>query len=381
MNRNLYCGIICACLLAGCILISGCTGGSTTVTDGASPTVTITDAMGRSVEVPAEIDSVVCSGSGCLRYLTYLGAEDLIVGVDDIEHRVEPMDARPYFMANPQFRDYPLIGEYRGLDDPEKILALQPDVIFKTYPEMGYNPVELQEKTGIPVVTLNYGDIGLHRDDFYTSLRTMGAVLGRDERADEVIAFFDAAIADLDNRTSDAADGTTAVYVGGIAYKGAHGLQSTEAAYPPFLFINTENVAYDASKGVDGQITGATPVAKEKILEWDPDVVFIDLATLQLTDGSNAIDELKNDPAYAGLSVRESGEVYGVLPYSWYSQNQGSILADAYFIGKTLYPDRFSDVDPAVKADEIYSFLVEEPVFSEMNSEFGGMAFTRLSLQ
>ncbi|QSZ68346.1 iron ABC transporter substrate-binding protein [Methanofollis aquaemaris] len=365
--------------------MAGCTGtqGGATVQDNPAPaeTVTITDGAGRSVTVPATIEHVVCSGSGSLRYLTYLGAQDRIVGVDDIEKREQPMDARPYFLANPQFKDYPLIGEFRGHDDPEKILALKPDVIFKTYATSGYDPEELQQKTGIPVVVLNYGDLSFHRDDFCQSLRTMGKVLGTDDRAEEVIAFFDERIADLDTRTKDVPDSEkTRAYVGGIAYRGAHGLQSTETSYPPFVFVNAVNVAYDTSKAPDEQLQTGTPVAKEKILEWDPEIIFVDLATLQLTDGSSAIDELKNDPSYAGLSAKKNGEVYGVLPYNWYSQNQGSILADAYYVGKVLYPDQFADIDPAAEADEIYTFLVKKPVFGEMNDDFQQMAFTKLSI-
>ncbi|QYZ80358.1 iron ABC transporter substrate-binding protein [Methanofollis formosanus] len=365
--------------------MAGCTGtqGGATVQDNPSApeTVTITDGAGRTVTVPTTVEHVVCSGAGSLRYLTYLGAQDRIVGVDDIEKREQSMDARPYFLANPQFKDYPLIGEFRGHDDPEKILALQPDVIFKTYSTSGYDPEELQQKTGIPVVVLNYGDLSFHRDDFYQSLRTMGKVLGTDDRAEEVIAFFDERIADLDTRTKDVPDSEkTRAYVGGIAYAGPHGLQSTETSYAPFCFVNAVNVAYDTSKGPDEQLKSGTPVAKEKILEWDPEIIFVDLSTLQLTDGSNAIGELKNDPSYAGLSAKKNGEVYGVLPYNWYTQNHGSVLADAYYVGKVLYPDQFADVDPAAEADEIYTFLVKKPVFGEMNDGFQQMAFTKLDI-
>lgn len=385
MSRHTFLYLCVSAALLACLCIAGCTGtqGGATVQNGSddAETVTITDGAGREVTVPATIEHVVCSGSGSLRYLTYLGAQDRIVGVDDIEKREQPMDARPYFLANPQFKDYPLIGEFRGFDDPEKILALQPDVIFKTYATSGYDPDELQQKTGIPVVVLNYGDLSFHRDDFYQSLRTMGKVLGTDDHAEEVIAFFDERIADLDARTKDIPDSEKSrVYVGGIAYRGPHGLQSTETSYPPFRFVNAANVAYDTSKTPEEQIQTGTPIAKEKILEWDPDIIFIDLATLQLTDGSSALDELKNDPSYAGLTAKKTGEVYGVLPYNWYNQNQGSILADAYYVGKVLYPDQFADIDPATEADEIYTFLVKKPVFGQMNEGFQNMAFTKLDL-
>ena len=70
-----------------------------------------------------------------------------------------------------------------------------------------------------------------------------------------------------------------------------------------------------------------------------------------------------------------------MLPYNLYTQNFGSILADAYFIGSVLYPDRFDDTDPFKKADEIYGFLVGDAVFGMMNDAFGGLAFERIILE
>ena len=94
----------------------------------------------------------------------------------------------------------------------------------------------------------------------------------------------------------------------------------------------------------------------------------------------NALNQLWTEVSYRVLSAVEKGEIYGVLPYNWYSQNHGSILADAYFIGKVLYPERFEDVDPVEKADEIYTFLVGKPVFDRMNEGFGSMVFKKIDL-
>jgi iron complex transport system substrate-binding protein len=54
------------------------------------------------------------------------------------------------------------------------------------------------------------------------------------------------------------------------------------------------------------------------------------------------------------------------------------VFADAYFIGKILYPDRFADVDPVQKADELFSFFVGKPVFSELNSQYGNLGFSQI---
>ncbi len=59
----------------------------------------------------------------------------------------------------------------------------------------------------------------------------------------------------------------------------------------------------------------------------------------------------------------------------------GSVLANGYFVGKVLYPERFEDVDPGAKADEIFTFLVGKPVFSVMNEGFSGRIFSKIILE
>ncbi len=336
----------------------------------------VTDALGRNVEIPAQVERVICSGSGCLRLLTYLQAQDRAVAVDDMEVRRSQFDARPYALANPRFKSLPVFGEFRGHDNPERILGLEPapQVIFKTYSTMGHDPELLQAKTGIPVVVLQYGNLTHGRQDLNKSLRIMGDALGRAERAQAVIAYFDALEADLARRTRDIPMGERkSCYVGGIATRGPHGFTSTEPSYAPFVFISARNLA--AGLGLQGKPLTQATVAKEQIVAWDPDVLFLDLSTLQLGDSAGGLHELRTDPAYRGLTAVRQGRVHGMLPFNWYTENFGSIFADCYFVGKTLHPERFADVDPASKADEIYTFLVGEPVFERMNALFRNLVF------
>lgn len=347
-----------------------------------APARTITDAMGRAVEVPDRVERVICSGSGCLRLLSYLQAQDLVVAVDDIEAKSNRFDSRPYALANPRFKSMPIFGQFRGQDNPELILTLdpQPQVIFKTYATMGHDPEELQAKTGLPVVVLDSGDLGARRGNFNAALRLMGDIVGKAGRAEALIAYFDAAVADLAARTTGIpAEKRPTAYLGGVAYKGPHGFQSTEPTYPPFAFVGARNLAHD--QGGAGKDLSNTDVAKEQIVVWNPDYLFVDLSTLQMGEAVGGLHELRTDPAYATLSAVREGRVFGVLPYNWYAQNYESILANAYFIGKILYPDHFADIDPAAKADQIYTFVVGKPVFAAMNQTFADLAFTRLQVR
>lgn len=340
----------------------------------------VIDAARREVNLPNRIERVICSGAGCLRLLTYLQAQNLIVAVDDMEKRRQTFDARPYALANPRFKDYRLFGEFRGYDNPELIMALnpQPQVIFKTFSTMGHDPEKLQKKTSLPVVVLEYGDLSSHRSAFYQSLRIMGKVVGKEKRAEEVISFLESTMKDLKDRTKNIPESERKTcYVGGIAFKGPHGFQSTEPDYPPFLFINVRNMAYDPLLKGKGQ----SNIAKEKIIEWDPEFLFLDLSTLEVGDKAGGLFELRTDPAYQALTAVKQGRVFGVLPYNWYAQNFDSILADAYFVGKLLYAHRFQDIDPEAKADEIYTFLVGKPVFREMDKMFQRLAFKKIPVK
>lgn len=63
--------------------------------------------------------------------------------------------------------------------------------------------------------------------------------------------------------------------------------------------------------------------------------------------------------------------VYTLLAFNWYVTNIDTALADAFAIGKRLYPDRFQDIDLKARADAIYTFLVGKPVYQEMTNDYG----------
>ncbi|MFN2267985.1 MAG: iron ABC transporter substrate-binding protein [Desulfonatronovibrio sp.] len=347
----------------------------------ARDSVKITDSMNRELTIPHQIDRVICSNSGCLRLLTYLQAHDRIVAVDSIEVKGSPIDARPYAIANPQFKDYPIFGEFRGHDSPELIAGLdpQPQVMFKTYAARSGGVDTLQDKINIPVIGLGYGNLTHGREELNQSLHLVGKALGVEDRAQEVISYFNDLQKDLEKRVADIPeDQRPSCYIGGLGQRGPHGFQSTEPSYAPFEFLGAKNVAGLLSTP-EKRVSHAN-VAKEKILIWDPEIIFVDISTMRLDQAGNALDQLKNDPAYQSLGAVQSGKVYGVFPYNSYTQNFESIFANAYFMGKILYPEQFADIDPMQKAEEISTFLNGGPAFEELNNQLDGLGFSRISL-
>ena len=55
-------------------------------------------------------------------------------------------------------------------------------------------------------------------------------------------------------------------------------------------------------------------------------------------------------------------------------------MVDAYFIGKTIYPDRFEDVDVKAKGDEIMTMFLGASPLDKINSQYNNMGLTQISI-
>ena len=331
--------------------------------------------------IPENIDHIYCSG-GTLRLAVYLECTGKVVAVDTNERRSPERSAmKAYLTAHPVFHDLPIGGETSGRDNPELLLTLNPmpQLIIKADTGAGYDPVELTRRTGIPVLLIPMRGITVGREEFDVGLRLMGAALGKEERAESVIEFFTQEIADIQNRTKQAEGTKPLVYVGGVSYNGSHGFNSSEAGYPPFDIAGANSPikenAHEPTLGKRHII-----LAKEKILEWNPDILFLDLGTLYL-GASSGLVELQTDSAYRSLMAVQEGKVYSLLPNTFYFVNHDAVLANAWFVAKTLSPEQFSDIDPKKKADDIFAFLVGKPVFEQLNASLDHLAFKRLSME
>lgn len=351
--------VLALCLAS--LALAGCNDKSS---DGGAEAFTVTDLAGRSVELKAPAERVVAVGPGALRLVCYCGAADQVVGIEQMEKQWG--GGRPYILANEGLLSLPVIGQ-GGPDsavDPEALLNADPDVIFAAYLLDASKADDLQQKTGIPVVVLSYGQLGTFDQQLMDSIELVGKVTGNQKRAGEVVEYIQGCQQDLDRRTAGiAAEKKPTAYAGGLGMKGSHGIESTQTAFPPLMAVNARNVVDEA--GVQGW---SVMIDKEQLLEWDPDVLFIDESGLQMVQE----DYAGNPGFYRALKAVQNGRVYGYLPYNFYTTNVDTAVSDAYFMGKTLYPDAFADVDPVAKADEIYVFLLGRAMYEQMARDFGG---------
>jgi iron complex transport system substrate-binding protein len=331
--------------------------------------IKIRDMVGREVTVPKAPGRILGIAPGTLRLIIYLQAKDKVVGVEDIEKKFPLL--RPYWVANSDLGGLPSIGpggpnSINREPDLEKVLAARPEVIFITYMDRETADA-LQKKLGIPVVVLSYGPFGTFSPVVYDSLRVVSKILNKEQRAEAVIDYIKDAHKDLLSRVNGYPDQKKpTVYVGGIGFKGTHGIESTETLYPPFEWIQARNAAL--SPGKEGHLF----IDKEKLLSWDPEMIFLD------SGGSDIIrqDYEKKPEFYRSLRAFRTREVHTLYSFNWYMTNIGTVIADAYAAGKILYPDRFMDVHPDAKADDIYTFLIGRPVYGklkEVNGPLGGI--------
>lgn len=374
MKRLLY-PLLCLTLLLSLAACGGApdtdTSGDTDAQADTADTRVVVDSFGREVEIPSEVKTIVCTGSGALRMITYLQCTDRLVGVEDTDKEYETSPLRDYAFVNYEtFRDLPSIGKGGGTANTayvEELIQLQPDVILSGYNEEALE--DLAQATGIPCVSIRARSINFIDESFYTAMRVAAEVLGAQERCEEVLTYIDNIKADLSARTSGIPDEEKPTcYTGTVTYNGAHGFTGTYSNFGPFLAIGANNVADEVGE------TGYFDADPERIVAWDPDLIFLDPGNMDLVR-----DEYKTNPGYFdSLRAVQEGNLYSCIAFNNYSTNVGYALADAYYAGIVMFPEQFADVDIADKTNEILEFLLGTPYYDEM--EAAGLSFGVMEL-
>ncbi|MCS7215683.1 MAG: iron ABC transporter substrate-binding protein [Thermodesulfovibrio sp.] len=335
-----------------------------TTTPYAQEMITITDMAGRKVKIPKKVEKIVAL-SGSLRYIVYLQAFDKVVGIEGVEKQKviqgNPAMGKAYWLAiKDKIQDIPSIGEGGPgkLPDFEKLISVKPDLVITFEVD---NAKWIQAKTGIPVVVVQYaGTEGFKIEDIQTSLTFLGRILNKEKRAERLNKLIQQYIEDIKKRTRNSHK--PSVYIGAISARGAHGITSSESYYPPLQWLNVKNVVDETRR------KGHVFIDKEKLLAWNPEYLFIDTAGIRLVND----DYLKNKEFYKKLKAVNEGKVYSVFPYNFYRTNLEILFANAYFIGKVVYPDRFKDIEPQKKASEIFKNFLEVDVYNDLKKSFQG---------
>lgn len=369
MKRAISLGTI---LLLSASLLGGCSAnqpqeGSNDASSG-SETVVVTDMLGRTVDVPTSIDRVVGLGPGSLRLLSYMECVDNVVGVE-LSEQTDELSCPYRHVYQEAFAELPVIGDggSKGVTpNEEALLQAHPQVIFANIDADSADT--LQKRTGIPVVALTSGE-AVFDEEVYESIDLVGKIMGKGERASELIAFMKDAESDLDKRTSKASEDSSATaYAGAINYRGGHGFNGTEAEFAPFLTTHVTNIA-----DVDG-MSGTYDIDLEAVSSSQPDYIFLDSINIGLVE-----EDVKANPQFfESLEAVKSGKVNTLIPYRFYATNIELAIADCYQVGSVMYPDEFSDIDPKDKLNEITSFFLGQDLYEEFDE--AKLGFNNLNL-
>lgn len=329
------------------------------VPETAAGTREITDRAGRKVEIPAEVSTIVCLGSGAPRIAAYLQVTDMMIGAEECDTGDVTVRRDYSWVFHDQLKDLPVVGVGGGSGQnnayAEQIIELQPDVILAGF--TAESAEELQNITGIPVVSVYYSSINFVDQSFYEAARIFAEVVGAQKRCEELLSFVDACKAELKERTEAFEDSDKpSCYTGAVTFSGRHGFCGTYANFGPFLAVDAQNVA-DEVEGVNYFETDF-----EQVLVWDPDIIFLDPGNMDMVN-----DEYATNPTYfqSVRAVRE-GNVYTMPSFNNASTNITYCLMNGYWTGMVLYPEAFADMTMEAVADKILTFMLGENYYEDM---------------
>ena len=346
---------------------------------------TVTDLLGREVTVPEKINRVVCIGAGSLRLYTYVGDLSKLVGVEDVDKDGTGVGAtlsiRPYKMVNKDlFNSLPSCGKGgpQGSPEAEKILALNPDIVFSLYTSDKAAMDDLQQKIGKPVVVLSYGKTEAFDENVKKSIALLGDILNRKERANELLSF----ISDTETYLSSIGEGIdrskkATVYLGCQSNYGTHGIASSSANYSIFDVSKIRNVLDENGyKGYQKSLD------LEELVKMDPQRISLDAGGLYIL--KTQLQDKDKSEILNSLSAFQNGEIYLQMPYNAYYTNLENNYKDKYFDAWVQYHDIVApeklNFDYVAKAREIYTLFLGKDCYDDVAKIMHGGFQTKLDI-
>lgn len=306
--------------------------------------ITIVDALGRQVTLPAVPQRIVITGKAVfmLADAAYLfpGASEKIVALGDAGQ-----GGRNFIQwIDPDYAAKQVLDRDAGA---EVIAALQPDVVLlKSYlAESVGAPIEA---LGIPVVYIDFET----PEQYARDLAIFGKVFGDEARAAEVAAFYQSKMDEIAAIVKDAPKPRVLM----LYYNEKDG--NVAFNVPPMTWIQTQMVEMAGGEPVwaDANPTkGWTQVTLEQIAAWDADQIFI---ISYLKPAPEVVDGLQSDPNWSALRAVQEGQLYAFPAdfYSWDQPDPRWILGLTWLAGK-LYPDLFPSLDITAEAQNFYQTL------------------------
>ena len=287
---------------------------------------TVTDALGRTVNVPEQIDSVYCLGACSLRLVSYFDAVEKVQAIETAG-TFNTRDDQTYYLINKaKFSALPQVA-----DTAEAILALNPSVIITSLAEDTEAADNLQTQTGIPVYVIN-ADLEFG-EEFYTQITSLGTLFDEQDRATELNDGITQLINDITSKATTAS--TNSAYACGMFYYGGASFLKGSGNYLPFDYSKVTNAIEPAANGQPYVITLETLIAA------DPDYIFIDSVGLSgAVDSIN--DYISTNTGLSDVSAVKNNNIYSTMVYKCYGTNWDNQLVNAYYVASIMNGELYS---------------------------------------
>ncbi|HXH68941.1 MAG TPA: cobalamin-binding protein [Pyrinomonadaceae bacterium] len=176
-----------ACLLLCAFLFISCKNQNFVNVPVAAPTREITDDSGRRIKIPEKVERAVSLAPNLTEIVFAVGAGERLVGVTT-------------------FCNYPAeaqkIQKIGDTQTPniENIIALKPQIVLVSTASQMENFSRILDGQGITIFVTNPNSL----DDIYKTVRQIGEIFGKNEKAQQVVDELEKRVADVEARTDSA---------------------------------------------------------------------------------------------------------------------------------------------------------------------------------
>ena len=320
---------------------------------GAVDAKTITDQLGVEVDLPDAVNRVVVLQHQTLNILVQLNASDKVVG---LQQSWKKQLGEGFSRLAPNFEKLPAPGDLTSVNI-EALAGLKPDVVFIA----NYAPKDMRakiESLGIPVVAISLRKAGKgaasdlnpeleneeysYNEGLKDGIRLIGDVVGRSKEAEELISY-----------TFKARELAASVVEGISDDKRVRAYMANPnlTTYGSGKYTGLMMKHAGALNVAASEIKGYKQVSMEKIMGWDPEVIFVQ------DRYPSEVGKILNDPLWSGIKAVKDGRVH-LMPE--YAKAWGFPMPEALAVGELwmackLYPDRCKNINVEQKADEFYT--------------------------
>ncbi|MDR3289473.1 MAG: ABC transporter substrate-binding protein [Peptococcaceae bacterium] len=334
-------------MLAGCASIEG--PAVSTPDDSTSATRVIIDHNGDEVEIPTEINRVAVTTIYPLPAMLsmYLGSAEKLIGI----HPVSMAAAKAGMLGKiyPELLNASTDWMQGDSLNIEELIKLKPDVVF--YNAAQTAEAETLRNAGIPV-------IGVHStkwkfdciETFDKWVDLLNQVFPHQDRVVGVNAYAQEILSDIQTRIAD--------------------IPENERVRAMFLFQYDDTVMITSGKNFFGQYwinsAGGINVAEElseigsnatinmeQVYAWNPDVIYI--TNFTPTEPADLYNNAVRSDDWSSVSAVKNQKVYKMPLGAYRSYTPGvDTPMTLLFMAKSLYPDKFADIDLTERVKSYY---------------------------